>query len=129
MGSFAELHCHSDFSFLDGASSADDLVEQALERGLGALAVTDHQGLYGAVRFTSAAREAGLHPVIGMEIELLDPAVPDALGVVVPRKRPRRRVSTEASPTVSPESGLPAVPAPERKRPPGHREPRKEDLR
>src|SRR3954470_13888881 len=95
MGSFAELHCHSDFSFLDGASSADELIEGAIERGLASLAVTDHQGLYGAVRFSSAAHEAGLHPVVGMEIELLDPAVPDALGVVVPRKRPRRRASAE----------------------------------
>ena len=74
---FAELHCHSDFSFLDGASCADDLVERALELGLSALAVTDHQGLYGAVRFTTAAREAGLHPVVGMEVELVDSAVPD----------------------------------------------------
>ena len=45
---YAELHCHSDFSFLDGASPADDLVERATELGLSALAVTDHQGLYGA---------------------------------------------------------------------------------
>src|SRR3954463_10207492 len=100
MGSFAELHCHSDFSFLDGASSADDLVEQALERGLGALAVTDPHGLYGGVRFTSAAREAGLHPVIAMEIELLDPAVPDALGVVVPRRRARGRAPVAGDATV-----------------------------
>jgi DNA polymerase III alpha subunit len=92
---FAELHCHSDFSFLDGASNADDLVERARELGLSALAVTDHQGLYGAVRFTSAAREAGLHPVVGMEVELVDSAAPDPLGVVVPRRRTsmgRRRV-------------------------------------
>ena len=53
-------------------STADDLVERALELGLSALAVTDHQGLYGAVRFTTAAHEAGLHAVVGMEIELLD---------------------------------------------------------
>src|SRR6476661_6951864 len=106
MGSFAELHCHSDFSFLDGASSAEELVERALERGLGALAVTDHQGLYGAVRFSSAAHEAGLHPVVGMEIELLDPAVPDTLGVVVPRRRSRRRASVDANPAVSTDSGF-----------------------
>src|SRR3954470_15701242 len=48
---FAELHCHSHFSFLDGASAPDDLVARAVELGLSALAVTDHQGLYGAVRF------------------------------------------------------------------------------
>ena len=72
---YAELHCHTDFSFLDGASPASDLVERALELGLSALAVTDHQGLYGVVRFATAAAEAGLHPVIGVEIELVDAAV------------------------------------------------------
>ena len=84
---FAELHCHTDFSFLDGASPADDLVERAMELGLSALAVTDHQGLYGAVRFSAAAREAGLHPVIGLEVELVDAAVRDPGGVVVPPRR------------------------------------------
>ena len=88
---FAELHCHTDFSFLDGASAAEDLVERAVELGLSGLAVTDHQGLYGAVRFSSAAREAGLHAVIGMEVELLDAAAPDPDGVVVPPRRRRRR--------------------------------------
>ena len=81
---YAELHCHSDFSFLDGASSAEDLVERAVELGLGALALTDHQGLYGAVRFVTAAQEAGLRPIVGMEVELLDAAVPDPGGLVVP---------------------------------------------
>ena len=57
---YAELHCHTNFSFLDGASAADDLVERAVELGLTALAVTDHQGLYGVVRFSTAAREAGI---------------------------------------------------------------------
>jgi DNA polymerase III alpha subunit len=71
---YAELHCHTDFSFLDGASPADDLVERALELGLSGLAVTDHQGLYGAVRSSTAAREAGLHAVVGMEVELVDAA-------------------------------------------------------
>src|SRR3954468_22702785 len=91
MPSYAELHCHSDFSFLDGASCADDLAERAREIGLAGLAVTDHNGLYGAVRFSTAAAEAGVHPVVGMEIELLDAAAPDPLGVVVPRRRKARR--------------------------------------
>ena len=72
---YAELHCHSHFSFLDGASAPDDLVARAVELGLAGLAVTDHQGLYGAVRFSTAAEAAGLHPVIGVEIELVDAAV------------------------------------------------------
>ncbi|MCI0583016.1 MAG: PHP domain-containing protein, partial [Chloroflexi bacterium] len=88
---FAELHCHSNFSFLDGASPVEDLVERAVELGLTGLAITDHQGLYGVVRFAAAAEEAGLRPVIGVEIELLDAASPDPHGVVVPGRRPARR--------------------------------------
>ena len=53
---YAELHCHTHFSFLDGASAPDDLVERAVELGLAGLAVTDHQGLYGAVRFVDGGR-------------------------------------------------------------------------
>ena len=87
---YAELHCHSHFSFLDGASAPDDLVARAVELGLAGLAVTDHQGLYGAVRFSTAAEAAGLHPVIGVEIELVDAAVPDPGGIVVPARRPWR---------------------------------------
>ena len=59
---YAELHCHTNFSFLDGASPADDLVERAVELGLTGLAVTDHPGLYGAVRFVGAAEAAGPPP-------------------------------------------------------------------
>src|ERR671938_516049 len=88
---YAELHCHTNFSFLDGASTAEDLVERAVELGLSGLAVTDHRGLYGAVRFVSAAEAAGLHPVVGVEIELVDPLVADPAGVVVPARREQRR--------------------------------------
>ena len=59
---YAELHCHTNFSFLDGASPPDDLVARAVELGLTGLAVTDHQGLYGVVRFATAAEAAGLRP-------------------------------------------------------------------
>lgn len=72
---YAELHAHTNFSFLDGASPPDDLVERAVALRLTALAATDRNGLYGAVRFMSAAEEAGLHGVIGTEIDLLDAAV------------------------------------------------------
>ena len=48
---YAELHCHSAFSFLDGASTPEFLVAEALRLGLDALAITDHDGLYGIVRF------------------------------------------------------------------------------
>jgi error-prone DNA polymerase len=53
---YAELHLHTNFSFLDGASHPEDLVAHAATLGLPALAITDHDGLYGAVRFCAAAR-------------------------------------------------------------------------
>ncbi len=67
---YAELHCHSNFSFLDGASHPRDLVVRAKELGMPALALTDHDGLYGAVKFYNAARELGVKPIIGAEMTL-----------------------------------------------------------
>ena len=57
---FAELHCHSTFSFLDGASHPEELAEEAARLGLDALALTDHDGFYGMVRFAEAAKEVGV---------------------------------------------------------------------
>ncbi len=67
---YAELHCHSNFSFLDGASHPDDLVSRARELGLPALALTDHDGLYGLVKFRNAAQELGLAAITGAEMTL-----------------------------------------------------------
>src|SRR4051812_28442306 len=67
---YAELHCHTNFSFLDGASHPEELAEEAARLGLAGLAVTDHDGLYGAVRFALAAREVGLPTVFGAELTL-----------------------------------------------------------
>ena len=67
---YAELHCHSNFSFLDGASHPEELVEEAVRIGLDALALTDHNGFYGVVRFAEAARVHGLPTVFGAEITL-----------------------------------------------------------
>ncbi|MEE1651156.1 error-prone DNA polymerase [Brachybacterium sp. J144] len=67
---YAELHAHSHFSFLDGASSPEDMVAQAARLGLDALALIDHDGLPGAVRFAQAAREAGIATVFGAELTL-----------------------------------------------------------
>jgi error-prone DNA polymerase len=67
---YAELHCHSNFSFLDGASHPDELVYEAARLGLEALAITDHDGLYGVVRFSEAARMLGVSPVFGAELTL-----------------------------------------------------------
>jgi len=67
---YVELHCHSCFSLLDGSSTPETLLDQALHLGMPALALTDHDGLYGAVRFYTAARERGVHPVLGAELTL-----------------------------------------------------------
>jgi DNA polymerase III alpha subunit len=78
---YCELHAHSNFSFLDGASHPEELIARAAQLGLPALAITDHAGLYAAVRLlkaaqeteTDAAREAGLRPVrpiIGLELAI-----------------------------------------------------------
>ncbi|MEM7342075.1 MAG: error-prone DNA polymerase [Actinomycetota bacterium] len=67
---YAELHCHSSFSFLDGASHPEALVEEAARLGLEALALTDHDGFYGVVRFAEAARAVGMPTVFGAELTL-----------------------------------------------------------
>ncbi|HVL52666.1 MAG TPA: PHP domain-containing protein, partial [Vitreimonas sp.] len=126
--SYAELHSHTSFSFLDGASAPDDLVSRAVALALTGLAVTDHQGLYGAVRFVSAAEAAGLHPVVGIEVELVDPLVPDPAGVVIPPGRNRRRTFM-ATTKATVREGLPDRPRASRPGLPGHRRPVREDLR
>ena len=69
---YAELHAHSHYSFLDGASSPDALVSEAVRLGLTGLAITDHDGFYGAARFADAARfaSAPLDTVYGAELSL-----------------------------------------------------------
>jgi error-prone DNA polymerase len=67
---YAELHCHSNFSFLDGASHPEELVEQAARLGLDAIALTDHDGMYGVVRFAEAAAELGVRTAFGTELSL-----------------------------------------------------------
>jgi error-prone DNA polymerase len=67
---YAELHCHSNFSFLDGASHPEELAEEAMRLGIEALALTDHGGLYGIVRFAEAAGAVGLRTVFGAELTL-----------------------------------------------------------
>jgi error-prone DNA polymerase len=67
---YAELHAHSAYSFLDGASAPEELVEEAARLGLRGIALTDHNGLYGAVRFAEAAKELGIDTVFGAELSL-----------------------------------------------------------
>src|SRR5476649_2230962 len=67
---YAELHCWSNFSFLEGASHPEELVERALGLGLGGIALTDRDGVYGQVRFAKAARNTGLPTILGAEMTL-----------------------------------------------------------
>ncbi|MDP9111455.1 MAG: PHP domain-containing protein, partial [Candidatus Eremiobacteraeota bacterium] len=65
---YAELHSWSNFTFLEGGSHPEDLVDRAVELELQALAITDRDGLYGAVRFAKRAKERGLAAIIGSEL-------------------------------------------------------------
>ncbi|MCB0173634.1 MAG: PHP domain-containing protein, partial [Anaerolineae bacterium] len=70
MPDYVELHAHSNFSLLDGASHPEDLVAQAAALGMDALALTDHNAVYGAVRFVQAAQTHGVRPLLGAELTL-----------------------------------------------------------
>jgi DNA polymerase III subunit alpha len=65
--SFVHLHCHSEYSLLDGANRIDDLIARARELEQPALAITDHGNLHAAWEFQEKAKKAGLKPIIGME--------------------------------------------------------------
>ncbi len=70
---YAELHCRSCFSFLTGASRPDELVAEAQRRGYAALAVTDEGSLSGVVHAHEAAKVAGLHLIVGAQMQLTHP--------------------------------------------------------
>jgi error-prone DNA polymerase len=90
--SYAELHCHTNFSFLDGASHPEELVTRAGELDYTALAVTDHDGFRGAVKVHQAAREIGMPVVYGTEVGMPREA-PDS-----PRPARRRPIEQETPP-------------------------------
>jgi error-prone DNA polymerase len=69
---YVELHCHSAYSFLDGASQPEELVTRAVELGYEALALTDHDGVYGSLEFAYAAKALGLRSITGAEVTLAD---------------------------------------------------------
>jgi error-prone DNA polymerase len=69
---YVELHCHSAYSFLDGASQPEELAARAVELGYEALALTDHDGVYGSLEFAYAAKALGLRPLTGAEATLAD---------------------------------------------------------
>src|SRR3712207_1128601 len=69
---YVELHCHSAYSLLDGASHPFELAGAAAEQGHAALAVTDHDGLYGAMESAQALKPLGVRPITGAELTLDD---------------------------------------------------------
>src|SRR6266550_3437108 len=69
---YVELHCHSAYSFLDGASPPDELLATAHRLGYPALALTDRNGIYGSLAFTHAAKPLGLQAITGAEVTLTD---------------------------------------------------------
>ncbi|MFI6363402.1 error-prone DNA polymerase [Nocardia sp. NPDC050630] len=96
---YAELHAHSAYSFLDGASQPEELVEEAVRLGLEAIALTDHDGFYGTVRFFEAAREWGIPTVYGAELSLGTPEDVPRLGHLgAPDSAPRTGSPDPAGP-------------------------------
>jgi error-prone DNA polymerase len=81
---YAELHAHSSFSFLDGSCDPEQLVEEAVALGLQALALTDHDGMYGVARFAEAADALGLPTVFGAELNT---------GIELPRTKTERAIA------------------------------------
>src|SRR5918995_1788837 len=67
---YAELHCHSNFSFLDGVNDPEELIEEAVRLGLDTMAITDHDGFYAASRFAEAAAAYPLRTIYGAELSL-----------------------------------------------------------
>ncbi|MET0457968.1 MAG: PHP domain-containing protein, partial [Ilumatobacteraceae bacterium] len=90
---YAELHCHSNFSFLDGASHPEELAAEAARLGLEALALTDHDGFYGVVRFAEAARAVGMPTVFGAEVTLT-PGIPRDQQVVRDEDATQTQIAT-----------------------------------
>jgi error-prone DNA polymerase len=68
--SYVELHCHSGFSLLDGASTPEDLMRRAAALGMPAIALTDHDDLGGAVRWAEAGKEHGVEAIVGLELTI-----------------------------------------------------------
>ena len=68
MSGFVHLHCHTEFSLLDGAIKINDLVGKAKSLGMPATAITDHGNLFGTSYFYAACKDSGIMPIIGCEV-------------------------------------------------------------
>src|SRR5215218_529201 len=82
---YVELHCHSAYSFLDGASTPAELAAAAAELGYPALALTDHDGVWGSMEFAHACRGLGVRPITGAELTVSTDAAPGRWGDNAPR--------------------------------------------
>src|ERR671916_48318 len=117
---YAELHCHSNFSFLDGVNDPEELIEEAVRLGLDALAITDHDGFYAASRFAEAAAAYPLRTIYGAELSLgltepqngvADPEGQHLLVLVelIDQGRPTDSTSNDALARIAADAGLPVV--------------------
>ncbi|HUG75727.1 MAG TPA: PHP domain-containing protein, partial [Acidimicrobiia bacterium] len=113
---YAELHCHTNFSFLDGASHPQDLAQRAADLGYEALAVTDHDGFYGAARFRLAAADVGLPTVYGVEVGLPRRQAANSKQLTANRQRLSRGRERDHPPPSPPSAVLPPTGG-ERRRP------------
>ena len=72
MQDFCHLHCHTQYSLLDGASDINALMEKAVKDGQQAIALTDHGNMFGAFKFVKAANKKGIKPIIGCEFYMVE---------------------------------------------------------
>src|SRR5699024_3801645 len=77
MPDFSHLHCHTQFSMLDGAANISQLTKKAGETGMPAIAITDHGNMYGVPKFVNAAKKNGVQPVIGFEFYITPSGMDD----------------------------------------------------
>jgi len=100
---YVELHAHSNYSLLEGASSIDELVWEAREQGHAALALTDHNGMFGSMEFARAAKEAGLRPITGLELTVLEPDPEEGRAWYErPSEEPRRGIRVQRKGLLAP---------------------------
>ena len=72
MQDFCHLHCHTQYSLLDGASDITALMEKAVKDGQQAIALTDHGNMFGAFKFVKAANKKGIKPIVGCEFYMVE---------------------------------------------------------
>ena len=72
MPTFSHLHCHTQYSLLDGAANISEMMKKAQEDGMPAVALTDHGNMFGAFKFVAEARKFGVKPIVGCEFYLVE---------------------------------------------------------